>query len=114
MSRRRKDCRMKARVFVLVLLVLLATDDALAEFRAAIAVRVVTPDPLLPVIGGVGPGRPVNRKEGELTVRALVLESEGVRVAIVSADYLGFPGVLGNRVRAVVTNIPPERILIGA
>src|SRR5947207_15265735 len=87
---------------------------AAAEFRAGIAVRNVTPDPLLPVSGGVGPSHPVTRKEGELTVRALALEVEGTRVVIVSADFLGFPAVLGNRVRATVTNVAPQNILIGA
>src|SRR6266852_113856 len=87
---------------------------AAAEFRAGIAVRVVTPDPLLPVSGGVGPSHPVSRKEGDLTVRALVLQGGATRVAIVSADFLGFPSVLGNKVRAKTRGIPPENILIGA
>lgn len=85
-----------------------------AEFRAAIAVRNVTPDPLLPVSGGVGPSHPVTRKAGELTVRALVLENDGTRVALVSADFLGFPAVLGNKVRAQVRGVPGTNILIGA
>ncbi len=88
--------------------------EATAAFRAGIAVRKVTPDPLLPVSGGVGPGHPATRKEGDLTVRALVFEQEGTRVAIVSADFLGFPAVLGNRVRAAVKDVPPANILIGA
>lgn len=50
--------------------------DVPAAFRAGVAVRNVTPDPLLPVSGGVGPSHPVTRKEGELTVRALKLISE--------------------------------------
>ena len=87
---------------------------AAAEFGAGIAVRVVTPDPLLPVSGGVGPSHPVSRKEGDLTVRALVLQEGETRVAIVSADFLGFPSVLGNKVRAKTRGIPPENILIGA
>jgi hypothetical protein len=85
-----------------------------SEFRAGIAVRIVTPDPLLPVSGGVGPSHPVTSKEGELTVRALVLESGQTRLAIVSADFLGFPAVLGKRARAKVTGIRPENILIGS
>jgi hypothetical protein len=85
-----------------------------AEFRAAIAVRIVTPDPLLPVSGGVGPSHAVKQKEGDLTVRALVLAQDQTRVAIVSADFLGFPSILGSRVRAMVKGIPPENILIGA
>src|SRR5262245_60155260 len=55
------------------------------EFRSGIAVRVVTPDPLLPVSGGVGPSHPTNRKLGELTVRALVMEEGQTRVAIVGS-----------------------------
>ncbi len=85
-----------------------------ADFRAGVAVRVVTPDPLLPVSGGVGAPEPARRKEGELTVRALVLASGGTRVALVSADFLGFPAVLGDRARARVRGIPAENILIGA
>src|SRR5688572_20764402 len=85
-----------------------------AEFRAAIAARVVTPDSLLPVSGGMGPSHPVTKKEGDLTVRALVLADDDTRVAIVSGDFLGFPSVLGNKVRAKVKGIPAENILIGA
>jgi hypothetical protein len=91
-----------------------AVLEAGAGFRAGIAVRNVTPDPLLPVTGGIGPSQPTNRKEGELTVRALVLEQGTNRVAIVSADFLGFPSRLGRIVRAAVTNIPSTNILIGA
>lgn len=97
---------------ILILFFCVAIDAA--AFRAGIAVRNVTPDPLLPVSGGVGPSHPTTRKEGELTVRALVLEQEGTRIAIVSADFLGFPSVLGNRVRSAVKDIPAKNILIGA
>src|SRR6185436_19151354 len=85
-----------------------------AAFRAGIAVRNVTPDPLLPVSGGVGPSHPVTRKEGELTVRALVFEQDATRVAIVSADFLGFPALLGDKIRANIKEIPGTNILIGA
>jgi hypothetical protein len=88
--------------------------EVAAEFRAGIATRIVTPDPLLGVSGGVGPSRPVTRKEGDLTVRAFVLENGPTRVAIVGADFLGFPAALGNKVRGRVQGIPPENILIGA
>jgi hypothetical protein len=85
-----------------------------ADFRAGIAVRVVTPDPLLPVSGGVGPSYPAAQKRGELTVRALVLADADTKVAIVSADFLGFPSVLADKARAHVKGIPAENILIGA
>ncbi len=97
----------------LILVTLVFTFEAFA-FQAGIAVRTVNPDPLLPVSGGVGPSSPATEKEGDLTVRAIVFEQEDTRVAIVSADFLGFPAVLGDRVRDKVDGIPPENILIGA
>ncbi|MSU58917.1 MAG: hypothetical protein EXS35_12250 [Pedosphaera sp.] len=103
---------MKPLAFLFCLMV--AALDAAADFRAGIAVRVVTPDPLLRIIGGVGAGNVVTNKAGDLTVRALVFADGDTRVAIVSADFLGFPAVLGDRVRAAVKGIPPENILIGA
>ena len=104
---------MKMRFLPFLFLVLLI-GNANAAFRAGIAVRNVTPDPLLPVSGGVGPSKPTAQKAGELSVRALVFEQDTTRVAIVSADFLGFPANLGNRVRAAVKGIPAENILIGA
>src|SRR5437870_640677 len=105
---------MKFKIFLVVFTLLFLATEARAEFRAAVAVRVVTPAPLLPVSGGVGPSNPVNRKEGDLTVRALVLADDNTKVAIVSADFLGFPSVLGDQARAKVKGIPPQNILIGA
>jgi len=101
-------------LIVLTSICLFHSRPALAEFRAAIAVRNVTPDPLLPVSGGVGPSRPASRKLGELTVRALVVENDGTRVAICSTDFLGFPGVLCSKVRRQVPGIDPKNILIAA
>jgi len=101
-------------VLCLLFSVMVLTCPAPAAFRAAIVLRNVTPDSLLPVSGGVGPSEPVDRKIGKLTVRALVLEKDNTRVAICSTDFLGFPGVLCSRVRQKVSGIPPENILIGA
>ncbi|MCO5241027.1 MAG: hypothetical protein M9904_13335 [Chitinophagaceae bacterium] len=83
-------------------------------FKAAAAVRVITPDPLLPVSGGIGTPKPATIKQGDLYVRALVLEKGKTRVAIVNIDNLGWPSVLGNKSRALIKGIPPENILIGA
>lgn len=104
-------------VLVLVIVAsvcLVHSTTAGAEFLAGIAVRDVTPDPLLPVSGGVGPSNPATRTFGRLTVRAMVIENSGTRVAICSTDFLGFPGVLCDKVRAKVPSIPPQNILIGA
>ena len=102
--------------FKLILLLVLSCIGLRADaaFLAGIAVRNVTPDPLLPVSGGVGPSSPVHEKKGEITVRALVFEQDGTRVAFVSTDFLGFPSVLGERIRQKVPGIPPQNILIGA
>ena len=105
---------MNAKVPICLLWLAISAFTSLAELRAGIAVRTVNPDPLLPVSGGVGPSHPVTRRQGDLTVRALVIEQGGTSVAIVSADFLGFPAALGNRVRAAVKEIPGQNILIGA
>lgn len=108
---------MIARVWLLIsttLLCVLPPSPASGAFRAAIATRDVTPEKLLPVSGGVGPSEPVTKKIGRLTVRALVFEQDQTRVAVCSTDFLGFPGVLCQRVRARVRGVRPENILIGA
>src|SRR5262249_12269488 len=43
-----------------------------------------------------------------------VLRNGDVSLAVVSLDLLGFPSVLGNRVREKVSRIPPRNILIGS
>ncbi len=83
-------------------------------FKAGAAVRVITPNPLLPVSGGIGTPKPSTIKQGDLYARALVLEKVNTRIAIVNVDNLGWPSVLGNKSRALIKGIPPENILIGA
>lgn len=100
--------------WMLVLTFLAIRTSAAAEFQVGAAVEIITPDPLLPVSGGVGIPVPADEKRGELTARALVVRSGSTTVAIVSIDSLGFPGVLGDRVRKLVPRIPGENILIGA
>jgi hypothetical protein len=93
---------------------LISLPLARAELQAGAAVRVITPQTLLPVSGGLGIPRPTKEKRGELTARALVLRQDRVSVAIVALDLLGFPSVLGDRVRAKVSRIPAENILIAS
>ena len=100
--------------FCVLLLSTIIVQSPAQGLRAGAAKRIVTPDPLLPVSGGIGPGQPSTEKRGELWTRVLVLEKEGVRVAIVGSDFLGFPAALGDKVRAAVKGIPPENILISA
>jgi hypothetical protein len=105
---------MKKKNFIISLIIMIFVVSAQAQtFKAGVALRIITPDPLLPVSGGVGIPSPVTQKKGDLFVRVMVLEKENTRVAIVGMDNLGWPAVLGDRVRKLVKGIPPENILIG-
>ena len=81
---------------------LLGVGSATAAFRAGFALRDVTPDPLLPVSGGVGPSHPVTRTMGRLTARAKALsfhffmtdfavKSESERLGLTSATAITNP-----------------------
>lgn len=98
-------------IFLLLLAGLTLNGQSL---RGGAALRKITPDPLLPVSGGVGKPSAVTQKKGDLFVRVMVLEYQGTKVAFASLDNLGWPAVLGNKARAMVSSIPPENILIGA
>jgi hypothetical protein len=94
--------------------VLWSLPAARAEIQVGAAVRVITPDPLLPVSGGMGKPNPAREKRGEITARAIVFRKGDASVAVVSLDLIGFPSVLGDRVRAKVSRIPADHILIGS
>ena len=85
-----------------------------SQLRAGAALRVLTPDPLLPVSGGIGAPRPTVEKKGDLFARVFVLEKGNTRIAIVGVDNLGWSSILGDRSRALIKGIPAENILIGA
>jgi hypothetical protein len=93
---------------------ILGESAARAEIQVGAAVRVITPEPLLPVTGGMGTPKPTREKRGDLTARAIVFRKGTVAVGVVALDLLGFPSVLGDRVRAKVDRIPAPNILIGA
>jgi hypothetical protein len=99
---------------VSVCLGLMNASAAQAEFRVGAAKRVITPDPLLPVSGGLGPPAPVKEKRGDLAARAVVFQNGDTLVGVVSLDLLGFPSVLCERVRAKVPRVPGKNILIGS
>jgi len=99
-------------LFIFILAAITGTGNC-QVFKAGAALRIITPNPLLPVSGGVGQPNPVKEKKGELYARALVLEKGNTRVAIVNVDNLGWTAILGDRSRALIKGIPPENILIG-
>jgi hypothetical protein len=92
----------------------MARGQSKPAFEAGAAKRIITPDPLLPISGGMGIPSPAKSKQGELTARAMVFRAGGETIAVVSVDLLGLPAVLGDRARALAPRIAPERILIGA
>ncbi|MEQ9379465.1 MAG: hypothetical protein RJP95_01270, partial [Pirellulales bacterium] len=98
----------------LFVLICLFAAPAEAEFQVGVGKAIITPDPLLPLSGGVGQGVPSTGKQGELTARAMVFQQGDTKVAIVQLDLLGFPSVLCDRVRKQVPRIPAENILIGS
>jgi len=81
--------------------------------KVGAALRVITPNPLLPASGGIGTPKQTTEKKGDLFARVMVLEKGPTRIAIVSVDNLGWSSVLGNRSRALIKGIPPENVLIG-
>lgn len=105
---------MNKSIAIVLTLAVLCAARAGAEIEVGTGVRVITPDPLLPVSGGMGPTSPASEKRGELCARAMVFRRGDVRVAVVSVDLLGFPSVLCDRARSLVPRIPAENILIGS
>jgi hypothetical protein len=99
---------------LIILLVVSSTIFADDQFRVGTGLADITPSPLLPISGGMGPTQPAREARGKLTARAVVFEMGETRVAVVSLDLLGFPSVLGNRVRQLVDRIPADNILIAA
>ena len=112
MSKRFNVCQLF--LYVPVLVALWTGDTYAQTFKAGTAVRVITPDPLLPVSGGVGQPKKTIEKKGDLFVRAVVFEKGKTKVAIVSVDNLGWSSALGDRSRSLIKGISPENILIGA
>jgi hypothetical protein len=102
------------RILPLAIVICVFTSSLRAELRVGVGKTIITPDPLLPVSGGVGPSSPTTRKQGELTARAMVFQQGETKVAVVQLDLLGFPSVLCARVHKQVPRIPAENIVIGS
>jgi len=84
------------------------------KLQVGSAKRIITPNPLIPVSGGMGTPNPAHIKKGDLFVRAMVLVKGDEKIAIVNIDNLGWPSVLGDRSRKLIKGIPPENVLIGS
>ncbi len=104
---------MKTRFSLFIILLFLISQINAQTFKAGAAVRDITPKKLIPISGGMGEPVMPDGFQGKLTVRVLVIEKEGTRVAIVGIDNLGWPAYLGDRSRKLIKDVPPENILIG-
>lgn len=85
------------KIIVLLSFLLFSLTLQAQELQAGAAMRNITPNPLIPVSGGVGIPNPATIKHGELTTRALVLTKNDTRIAIVAIDNLGIPKLIGDR-----------------
>jgi hypothetical protein len=103
----------KLHIYATILISFIAISVSAQNFKAGAAYRIITPDPLLPVSGGLGTPESVTQKQGDLFVRAMVLEKGTTRVAIVGIDNLGWPAILGDKSRDLIKGISPENVLIG-
>ena len=104
---------MKTKITLFILLLFFFASANSQTFKAGVAVRIITPEELIPISGGMGTPEMPTGKKGDLFARALVLEKGETRVAIVSIDNLGWPAYLGDRSRKLIKGIAPENVLIG-
>jgi hypothetical protein len=109
-----KNNNMKSIGVIFCLLLFMCQFISAQSFKAGAALRVITPEKLIPISGGMGEPVVPTDKKGDLFVRALVLDNGVTRFAIVSIDNLGWPSYLGDRSRKLIKGIAPENILIGA
>lgn len=101
-------------IFLLFLAVTVSFHTWGQDLRVGTGLRVITPDPLLSVSGGVGIPKPAFEKKGDLFARAAVFEQGNERFALVVVDNLGWPAVLADKSRALIKGIKPENVLIAA
>lgn len=99
---------------LLIIVFLFSITSYSQELKVGFAKRIITPNPLISVSGGVGTPKPATIKNGELFVRAMVLIKGDEKLAIVNIDNLGWPSALGNKSRELIKDIPFNNILIGA
>ncbi|MCY1723199.1 hypothetical protein OU798_22815 [Prolixibacteraceae bacterium Z1-6] len=104
---------MKSKLTFFIVILFLSTQINAQTFKAAAAIRDITPDHLIPISGGMGTPTIPEGIQGKLSVRAMVFEKGDTKVAIVGVDNIGWPAYLGDLSRKKIKGVKPENILIG-
>jgi neutral ceramidase len=86
------------------------------EFRVGAAAVPVTPDPGTPMAGYYST-RLAEGVEDDLFARAIVVEQDGAKAAMVVCDLISMPRAVAEDARRLIeksTGLPPERVMISA
>ncbi|MHB1462821.1 MAG: SCP2 sterol-binding domain-containing protein [Armatimonadota bacterium] len=100
-----------SRFFLTVALAALSISAMAAPMMVGTAKVDLTPSKM-PFLAGTNKNRVATSVNDPVEARALVIESQGTRIALVSVDLIGLfkPGV--DEIRNAVTNVPKSNILI--
>jgi hypothetical protein len=97
---------------------LAGTEEAMAQasnspLKAAAGKVDITPTQPA-YIAGYGRDRRSIDAHDPLMARCLVLESNGVRIAIVSCDLIGIPRYQSQMIKGLIKSVPPEHVYLAA
>ena len=101
---------------ILLALWLVPVAASAGEFRAGAAAVPISPEPGVPLAGYYDP-RAAQGVDDDLFAKAIVVEQEGAKAALVVCDLISMPHAVAADARALVeksTGIPPERVMISA
>lgn len=104
------------RTVMLVILIVFSLKLSAGDLKSGVAAVKITP-PLGTPMAGYYSDRGAEKVHDELLAKALVLEKDGSKIAIISCDLIGIPYEMVTRVREIVeksTGIPASNIMVSA
>lgn len=107
---------MRIAIPLLTLLLILAPAASATELRAGASAVVITPSAGA-AMAGYFDQRLSAGVDDDLYARCIVLERDGVKVALVACDLVEMPRLVAQRARRIIaeqSGIPPERVMISA
>lgn len=93
-----------------------STKPAAAPLRVGAAAELITPPAGTPM-SGPNAARAVEAVDDDLYAKAIVLERDGVRVAMVACDLITMPRSIADEARRLIAEqpgIPPDHVMISA